>query len=191
MRRVLKIGGSLLSDASLPGRLDTYAASLPPAETFAIVGGGELIDAMRGLDARFCCNASRIHWRCVDLLRTTFEILGDQLPAWRKITTREQFVASRDNPAGVPQLVSVDTFYFSGCGAPLPENWSTTTDAIAGWLAMILGADELVLLKSCKVDSNQTLIEMSRDGIIDEALPTLAQRLCPLRFEDFRRPIDP
>lgn len=185
MRRILKIGGSLLRDRTLAARLERWLDDEPPAQTIAIIGGGELIDAMRGLDTTHRCDPEWIHWRCVDLLRVTFELLGEQLPEWRSISSRADFEALKHGSIDGASLVAVDSFYFPESSAPLPENWSTTTDAIAGWLSIVLDADELVLLKSCDVPAESAIDALSRQGIIDEALPSLAARLCPIRYLNF------
>ncbi|MEL6106937.1 MAG: protein kinase [Planctomycetota bacterium] len=191
MRRTLKIGGSLLRDRTLATRLTRWLDGEPPAQTIAIVGGGELIDAMRGLDATHQCDPEWIHWRCVDLLRVTFELLGEQLLDWKTISSRAEFDALKSAPTdGSAYLLAVDSFYFPNGSAPLPENWSTTTDAIAGWLSIVLSADELVLLKSCDVPVESPIEILSRQGIVDEALPSLAERLCPIRYINFSAKID-
>jgi len=64
--------------------------------------------------------------------------------------------------------------------SPLPENWQTTTDAIAWWLADQLSADRCVLLKSCSVphaDDPERLID---EGIIDQACRHLLGSSVPL-----------
>lgn len=186
MRRILKIGGSLLRDASLPDRLNRWLNEQPSAQTIAIVGGGELIDAMRGLDATYGCPPAWIHWRCVDLLRVSFDFLGGSLPGWNRVSSAANFDALKEQPLdGAAHFVAVDAFYRRDTESPLPETWATTTDAIAGWLSIVLDADELVLLKSCDVPVDKSLDELSREGIIDQALPLLSQNLCRIRYVNF------
>lgn len=191
MRRVIKIGGSLLTRDALGRSIQAWVRRQPPAETFAIVGGGEMIEAVRRLDAAFACDPAWLHWQCVAMLRFTFEWLGQQLDDWQLHATAEQFeglqsqLAFGDAPSVDNHLVDVKSFYRLGSAGPLPENWTTTTDAIAGWLSVLLDADELVLLKSCDVDEHQTLVELAEQGVIDSALPILADKLPPVRFVNF------
>jgi aspartokinase-like uncharacterized kinase len=193
MRRVLKIGGSLLLQPELPNAVNRWLDDQPPAQSIAIVGGGELIDAMRGLDPVYRPGASWTHWRCVDLLRTSFELLGPHLPGWKIDATDRAFqtLRQRDEPADLSRhLLAVDAFYRPGLSSPLPETWETTTDAIAGWLAILLAADELVLFKSCDVDPNRALVDLAESGVVDPALPRLADRLCPIRFVNLLSELD-
>jgi aspartokinase-like uncharacterized kinase len=197
MRRVIKIGGSLLPQDSLAETIQSWTDAQPPAETVAIVGGGELIDAVRRLDDAHGFDPAWVHWHCVGLLRTTFRWLGDQLLGWQLHATDRQFeeLRMRQPRTGSPtrsercHLVAVDSFYHVGKESPLPEDWTTTTDAIAGWLAVLLDADELVLLKSCDVDDSVSLAELADQGVVDGALPMFADQLRRVRFVNFRREI--
>lgn len=185
MRRIIKIGGSLLLREHLTADLNAWVATQSPAQTIAIVGGGELIDAIRRLDQRHPCDAAWVHWRCVRLLRTTFDWLADQLPNWRVHVTADHFESLHSNRHDGCHLVCVDSFYHPDADAELPLSWETTTDAIAGWLAILLQADELVLLKSCDAADWKRLDDLAADGFIDAALPQLADRLPPLRIVNF------
>ncbi|KAA5544304.1 protein kinase [Roseiconus nitratireducens] len=191
MQRVIKIGGSLLLQRGLVPALQRWDRQQAAGENIYIVGGGEIIDAVRRLDARYPADPVEMHWLCVDLLRVTFEMLAGQLPDWSRWKTRDQFrQLSVDPPNGGAHLVCVDAFYHRGCEAPLPESWETTTDAIAGWLAVLLGADELVLLKSCDADSDRPLRGLADAGIVDTALPDLADRLGRVRLVNFLALLD-
>lgn len=205
MRRVLKIGGSLLLRPHLVHALRAWIAEQPTAETIAIVGGGEMIEAVRRLDANYQCDPIWVHWQCVRMLRTTFELLRREFEVaeagdWRSCENAEQFqqlqhshglTESRSKgsrPTGsqtLNHLVAVDSFYHPDCDAPLPNNWDTTTDAIAGWLAHLVRADELVLLKSCDTDPTATLAELSEQGVIDKAFQRIESGLCPVRLVNF------
>jgi aspartokinase-like uncharacterized kinase len=185
MRRIIKVGGSLLLRDQLAAKLDAWVRLQPPAQNVAIVGGGELIDAMRRLDERFHRDAEWVHWRCVDLLGTTHDWLGDQLPGWHRRSTAEQFRELCSMEGFENHLVRVDSFYRPESGAGLPLSWDTTTDAIAGWLAIVLNADELVLLKSCEPPAWSHLDELAAAGFVDAALPRLVDRLPRLRLVNF------
>jgi len=197
MRRVIKIGGSLLLRDSLAETIQGWAVAQPPAETIAIVGGGELIDAVRRLDAAHHCDQAWVHWQCIGLLRTTFEWLGSQLKDWQLHSTIEHFENLRRpsemssfTPASGFHLVAVESFYHVGVDSPLPLDWTTTTDAISAWLAVLLDADELVLLKSCDVDESVSLDQLATQGVVDRAFPILAGDLRSVRFVNFAGEID-
>ncbi|MEM0927398.1 MAG: protein kinase, partial [Planctomycetota bacterium] len=197
--RVLKIGGSLLTHPELPRRLNDWLDQQPPAVNAAIIGGGELIDAMRRLDRLSPIEPAALHWQCVDLLQITYRWFAGQLDDWQKVCIHETFearfqVASQAS-AEARILVAVESFYRPEpaeapairCKMPrLPTTWATTTDAIAGGLAICLGAAELVLFKSCPVATGATLAELAQAGVVDEALPLLQESLPAIRFVNLR-----
>ncbi|MBU6175466.1 MAG: hypothetical protein KGQ60_16785, partial [Planctomycetes bacterium] len=57
-----------------------------------------------------------------------------------------------------------------------PEpSWNTTTDTLAWLLAYVLGADKVVLLKSCDVSSIQDLQHAAEMGIVDPEIVRLSE----------------
>ena len=185
IRRVIKVGGSLLLRPDLPQVLNAWLANQTPAQTLVIVGGGQLIDAIRKLDAIRRTDAVSVHWRCVESLRTTFEFFADWFPRWPTVRNAEQFRAALDCgfSCDYPTLIAVSAFYSPQHDFDLPTDWRTTTDAIATVLAVECSADELVLLKSCEVDPSLSLGQLAAAGIVDEAMAPMAQRIDSIRVE--------
>lgn len=171
-RRVLKIGGSLLSRPDFADVVADWLRAQPPAQNLAIIGGGAAIDAMRELAERFRLDETAMHWRCVRLLRATYEIAGELFPQWQRIDGERAFAALAAAPPRAGHwLLAVDAFYSPAthAGSGLPAGWQTTTDSLAAYLARRTHADELVLLKSCTIPPRATVAELSAAGIVDEA----------------------
>jgi aspartokinase-like uncharacterized kinase len=188
MRRVVKVGGSLLLRDDLLTALPRWLASQVDSETLIIVGGGELIDAIRNLDRVHGGDAVETHWLCVDLLDTTFRIVSGWFD-WDRITTPQAFQEGITSGFSLPSptLVSPRAFYtrdqVDGSIITVPLDWRTTTDTIAALLALRTAADELVLLKSCEVDPAASLNQLAAKGIVDEALPTVQFSIGSIRVE--------
>lgn len=174
-RRVIKVGGSCLDNPRLVPLLTAWIGEQTAAENWIIVGGGASIDAMRDLAARFALPEESMHWRCVRMLRATFEILSELFPRWQSLTTSDEFAKRASQiPSEGELLVAVDTFYAQELtlANALPVGWATTTDSIAAFLARQIGASELVLLKSCSAEMlAQDVQTLSRQGIVDDAFP--------------------
>ncbi len=185
MRRVVKVGGSLLSRGDFAEALLQWIAKQPPAQTLVVIGGGNLIDAIRQLDRIHPGDPVEVHWRCVDLLQVTFELVSGWIAQWPKIDSAEQLSAELDLPGEPdgPVIVSVRSFYGRDSKVDLPLDWSTTADSIAAALAIGVDADELVLLKSCEIADPLDLRDAFRREIIDEALLALAARVRSIRME--------
>lgn len=181
MRRVIKVGGSLLSRADLIESLPHWLDQQSPAQNVLIFGGGELVDAIRNLDRLRPSESAVVHWRCVDLLQVTFQMAADWFSAWSTVDSRDLLAALAAVGAERPVLVSVRSFYRPDVGSSLPLTWDTTTDAIAAELAVRCEADELVLLKSCEVDPGADVDSLAEAGIVDLALPLIAPAVRSVR----------
>jgi aspartokinase-like uncharacterized kinase len=188
MRRVIKVGGSLLLRTDLAEVLPRWISQQREAESLLIVGGGELIDAMRNLDKVCSVDPAEMHWMCVELLETTYQLFSEWFH-WPCIETAEAFQQADQTGFSVdtPTLVSVSAFYNRrsavAVDVDVPCDWRTTTDTIAALLARHVGAEELVLLKSCDVDPTASIEQLARSGVVDEALPGVASQATTIRVE--------
>lgn len=195
-RRVIKLGGSLLTRPGLLDDVHAWLTAQTAADTCVIVGGGRMIDAVRQWDQLRRVDQREVHWMCVEMLKHSVRHLAnafledDRFADVSLLETDSQWHHYQTNPVVpasskgsslaflVPGLV-----YHRGCDAPLPENWSTTTDSIAMWVAMCCQADEVVLLKSCEVPVDGQLDDWIDEGIVDSACGALSHMKDQLRVE--------
>jgi aspartokinase-like uncharacterized kinase len=190
MIRVVKVGGSLLDLSELPQRLRAWLSAQSPAHNVLIVGGGALVDQVRRRNAGHAMDEAVAHWMCIDLLGITAQFLHSQLPEFPLLdddrALRERAAqpgATIFSPACWLRSVEPDL-----PGTPLPCTWDTTSDAIAGRLAVALRADEFVLQKSAIPRRNRWsgLTELAHDGYIDCVLAKMAAELPPTRLVNLR-----
>ena len=192
-RRVVKVGGSCLENPQLTSLLTDWFTHQTPAENWVIVGGGECIEAMRTLSRRYSLKQSEMHWRCIRLLDATWEILTELFPQWIPIHSPEIFrQTQRCEPQPATYIVRVQSFYSrpdepqvhaTATGfSQIPVGWETTTDSLAAFLATIIGAAELVLIKSCAIPSHSP-VELQRLGIVDDAFPSILPKTTKLRLQ--------
>ena len=200
--RVLKLGGSLLLLPDWPERLTAWLDTHPAPLNLLLVGGGQIVNAVRELHARHDFPAAFSHWLCIDLLSATARIADQLLPALPLLATPAELqqvvragriddgldIADISRPTQLlsrTYIVDVACFYrrpatWSAQGGiaddslsgvcPLPQNWDTTSDALAAWLASLVGAAELVLFKSTAPSSeHQTPQKWVEQGIVDAA----------------------
>jgi aspartokinase-like uncharacterized kinase len=178
---VVKIGGSLLTRPGLPVRLPRWLReTFPDSQVNVVVGGGAMIEAFRRLDAIHSLDAAEMHWRCIRALRHTAEIVAGWIPDAVWVGTPEGYAThvrdsrSAERRSGGLFVFAVDAFYGPQSGAPMPCDWSTTSDSIAAWLAIRMTASRLVLVKSCPIPESSDLAEWASLGIVDPYLPELA-----------------
>ena len=186
--RVLKLGGSLLTRKEWPQRLRAWLSGQPAALNLLVIGGGEIVEAVRDLDSAHQFSPAFAHWLCIDLLSATVQIASCLMPELPVIASPEQLRATLASAhTSTPPLiclVHVNAFYGRSATTHfLPEDWSTTSDSLAAWLAVQVNADELVLFKSVATPEGVTsVIELANLGVVDQALGNLADRLNATRI---------
>jgi aspartokinase-like uncharacterized kinase len=193
MRRIIKIGGSMLLRSNLATAVNHWLDAHPADQTMIIIGGGKLIDAVRELDQQHAMDPQQTHWMCVDLLTATASFAADVLgcplikteQAWKEMLHLGKMLPS-SQMLSLPTVITPAVFYNKSTNVPdtrIPHDWRTTTDSIAALLAHQVDADELVLLKSCPIDPQMSLVQLAEAGIVDEALPEVARELRSIRIE--------
>ncbi|GAB5406161.1 MAG: aspartate kinase [Aureliella sp.] len=201
--RVAKLGGSLLSLTGFAARLENClneANQRNPLPTILMVGGGGLIDAVRELDALHGFNARQVHHECIGLLSCTARLTRQLLPTFEYLVGEEQiqrFVRESTSHPGRNAIVDVErAMPFITREVQLPEDWSTTTDALSAALAIAANAQELLILKSAEPpvelakkgdDKRAWLDALAAAGYIDQSLPALAASLPCIQFKNLRR----
>ncbi|MEZ6086511.1 MAG: hypothetical protein R3C05_00440 [Pirellulaceae bacterium] len=189
--RVVKLGGSLLTRPDVDHRLaDWLQFTATEGRAAIVVGGGQLIDVMRSFDQRWPLDAEAMHWRCVELLRYTMEIIADRMPQLKSIRDVDGLDEwRRDADTSRDALVDVNAFYRKedADSRRLPSSWKTTTDSIAALLAFKLEAESLTLLKSCSPPIDDDWVAASRAGIVDDAFPEAIEGLSNVKIVDLTK----
>jgi len=185
-RRVIKLGGSLLDCQDLGARFQGWLSLQLPAANLVVAGGGDLAEAIRGIDRLQQLGDAAAHRLCIRAMSLTADlaarVLGAALLAGWPL---DAHVLAGDDAR--PWVVDVSQFIAQDqrqSHDPLPETWQVTSDSIAARLAATLRADELVLLKSSLPDC-ATLEELAAVGYVDGFFPYAAVTR-PLRFVNLR-----
>ena len=194
---VVKLGGSHLTRPDLLDAIDDWRRRQTGRQSrWWIVGGGQLVESLRQLDAIRPADARRVHWRAVLLLSVTFQTLADWFAADRRFADFTIAEHLGNDPGGLNDdsdfrggdvLVNIASIYRPDCrwatSGP-PNDWRTTTDSIAWAWAAHRRADRCVLLKSCDVDPAWSIDQLVERGIVDPAIAWLdgqaRRRRCPM-----------
>jgi aspartokinase-like uncharacterized kinase len=156
---VVKVGGSLFEHPRLGPGLRAYLKSLEPNEVMLVPGGGDLADAVRKFD--------RVHG------------LGDEIShaiALRAMTVSAEFlVRLLDLPTIGSRIHIPDCCAFTEEDQSQPESlpfsWDVTSDSIAARMAVVLGAERLILLKSVDIPPGTPWTEAAERGWVDRHFP--------------------
>ncbi len=171
-----------------------------------LVGGGEVVERFRKLDQLHHFDPRFAHWVAVDLMSLNTPLASRILSLPGIVSTRASLHAILSNPQSSEPtqlfknkvvLIQPTAFYSrevnDPSNYPLPETWDCTSDSIAAYLAMLLGAEELVLLKSTLADgqpelvaSREQFVQLADDGLVDRVFPAIAKNLAHVRIVNLR-----
>jgi len=140
---VCKIGGSLGRSEILSPLLRTLEALRAEHRLLVVPGGGSFADLVRTEAAVFHLGETATHWMAILAMDQYGYLLADLGQATRTVRTPTEIEDALGDGA-VPILLP-STLLLGG--DPLPHSWDVTSDTIAAYIAISLGADLLVLLK--------------------------------------------
>jgi len=137
---VIKVGGSLDARPAQLRRLMESLAGVASRHWLVVVpGGGSFADEVRRADRRFALGDSAAHWMAILAMDQYGHLLADLAPGAALVRSRRELAPGRLNVlAPSAWLRRAD---------PLPHSWDVTSDSIAAWIARVLRARRLMLVK--------------------------------------------
>lgn len=140
---VLKVGGSLGHGQGLQdlgreiGRLGAQHGLL------IVPGGGEFADVVRDHYRRYHLDETTAHHMALLAMDQYGCLLSDLIP--HSVLVTDLLLARREAASGrTPILLPSSLLIYAD---PLPHSWQITSDAIAAWIATLVHASRLILLK--------------------------------------------
>jgi 5-(aminomethyl)-3-furanmethanol phosphate kinase len=186
---VVKVGGSLFGLSDLSDRLRSWLDRAADAHQILVTGGGALVEQVRAWHTLQPLDEETAHWICIELMDTTARLLRSRMPELALVSD-VGLLKQRCEHSGTTIFCPSDWLRAVEPrlpGTQLPVGWETTSDAIAGRLAIALGADELVLLKSALPRTDAADLDfLAETGLVDQFLPRLAQALPAVRLVNLR-----
>lgn len=182
--RIVKVGGSLLDWPELREAIKKWRSGQPAARNVWIVGGGKLVDVVRDWDDAIGLNAETAHWCAIDLIAVTAQLLHCWFPEWPLIRTDSQL----DDMPELPDIIFDASQWLRG-RSDIPQDWTLTSDSIAAIVANRIQADELVLLKSCRLGFDATDVgihQLAQSGIVDRAFQDFSHEIPKVRLVNLR-----
>jgi hypothetical protein len=201
MRRVIKVGGSLLDWPQLGPALNAWLASCSADENVLLAGGGPAADWVRQAQRVHGFSDHAAHWLAIRAMQLGARLLAELLPQAIVCVAPAELKA----PARGGRIVIFDALFWlereqdtlgtekdspqrhrgtekkreeeehRPSGKTLPASWDVTSDSIAAHLAGTIAADELVLLKSALPQAT-SIAAAAADRYIDCWLPNCWRR---------------
>ncbi len=180
----IKLGGSLLDLTDLADRLEQLRPDWGN-RPLLVVGGGPAADLVRDWDVRHQLGEIRSHWLALDALELTSRLLVQLWPIAQVASVSELDACWQ---AGrVPVVRSREWFELAALNSQPspPQNWQTTTDTIAAWIASVSHSASLWLLKS--VDPHASLSEAVQQALVDPNFTSWLPPNVPLQWVNLRQ----
>ena len=146
---VVKVGGSLFDLPGLRLRLEEILYSLSSHNVAIVSGGGAAADIVRGMQPVHGLTDSAAHRLAMQSLAVGEALLCEIIhPSTRVASMRKAREAWLEG-----HIVVIDAARFVLAEKalnqqPLDETWAATSDSIAAWVATVMRAEKIVLLKS-------------------------------------------
>ena len=160
---VVKLGGSLTTDPTLPHWLDLLA-QLGGGRVTVVCGGGSLSDEVRRAQALWQFNDLAAHNMAVLAMAQTGYLLHAMNPMLQLAARRSDIARVLHKGRAAIWL----PFELQRDAPDTRTNWGATSDTIALDLARDLNAERLVVVKSCTIDPSHTLAQLGAAGVLDE-----------------------
>ena len=167
---ILKLGGSLLESGRLTAILDIVAKRRRPV--IVVPGGGKFADQIRQSQAQNGFDDASAHRLALFAMHQMANVICTRSPHFVPAATKEEF-----GLAGVNGLVPVWLpSAMASADATIPKSWDMTSDGLAAWLAAETGATDVALVKTCAIDPQATLENLTTTGIVDPLFPSYVER---------------
>jgi 5-(aminomethyl)-3-furanmethanol phosphate kinase len=178
---VIKIGGSVSLTANLQSWLD-WVAEHGDGRVIIVPGGGLYADAVRafqqqrqsqGLDTLSDASAHALAIYAMDQMAMSFIDLQPNLALVKNPLEIAERSWQHRGMVWLPSEMLLKGMQISHVKA-LPETWDVTSDSIAAWLALVLEARQLVLVKSDPMTiGNHDLSDLIAHQVVDAHFETM------------------
>ena len=163
---LLKVGGGLAADPTLLAEVGAAIARRAATARLVVVpGGGPFADQVRAFDRQHGLSATAAHWMAILGMDQYAWALADRIAGAVVVDDRAGILAAHE--AGRVPVLAPSRWLKAA--DELPHHWDVTSDALAAYLATLLGADELLCLKP--VPGGRELLDPWFDRALPAGLP--------------------
>ncbi|MEM7785950.1 MAG: hypothetical protein AAF623_21555 [Planctomycetota bacterium] len=193
---VFKLGGSLLDLPDLGKRIDQWSRQFAGPKSIWIVGGGKAVDQIRRSFSLGVIGEVKAHWDAIQAMESNAKKLHRSSPKLQNWPLIHSVEALKSSVSQSRNNCHDGCFFLTSSWmetvVDLPKSWSVTSDSIAARLAVELGLNRVVLVKS-KSPPDGSPDQLAELGYIDAYLPILVRKFrltlefINLRSDDFHQ----
>jgi aspartokinase-like uncharacterized kinase len=182
---LFKLGGSLLTLPDLGSRVRAALLQRPRCLPLFVVGGGAAAELVREWDRLHHLGDDVAHRLAIKAMSCTALLAATVIDGARIVSSADEMRTAWEN-GKLPVLLAESLLAALESPADrLLPSWDVTSDSIAAWLALRLGAVELVLLKSTDLPPGGIGAAV-RSGAVDRYFPNLSCALTRLTWVNLR-----
>ena len=170
MLSVVKIGGSLYCEPELAVWLKTLAAI--DKRIVIVPGGGPFADTVRQLQKQTGISDTTAHQMALLAMEQYGLLLCDMQTGLTPANNQDEIFKALNKGKIPVWLPSQMCMHATG----ITQDWSMTSDSLAAWLASILDAESLILIKHGNPADDMGLDTLSTAGWVDAAFPNYASQ---------------
>jgi dihydroneopterin aldolase len=165
---IVKLGGSLAFSIHLRPWLDALAQGA--GAVVLVPGGGPFADAVRSAQANMGFDDAAAHHMALlamDQYGRALASLNKALVLADSVAAIRRLLRAKKVPVWSPTRMALGA-------RDIPASWEVTSDSLAAWLAVRLGARRLLLVKHAAATADPIGVEaLVAAGIVDPALPRM------------------
>jgi aspartokinase-like uncharacterized kinase len=161
---VIKLGGSLTNSSILTDWLNLIARE-GQGRAVIVPGGGGFADVVREAHQQWQFDDRHAHHMAVlamQQMALLFHSLNSELSLAESPDQIKQLLKRGSVVIWSPNIKYLDQ-------AGIPASWDVTSDSLSAWLAYLLSATTLTLIKSNEIPEDYAISELIEKGIVDKA----------------------
>ncbi|MCE9533571.1 MAG: hypothetical protein K8T89_20970 [Planctomycetes bacterium] len=156
---IVKVGGSLFDHPALGPTLRNWLEKRTGQRHVLVAGGGAAANVIRQYHHTHHLPEPVSHWLAIQMMDVNGAFLRHLVNGSAEILNAREFCERDEGKPGA-----------------LAHDWRVTSDAIAARAAEVLGASELVMLKSVALPAGISWAEAAAKGLVDHAFGEVVER---------------
>lgn len=169
---IIKLGGSLLASEKILPCLEKIERSHHEKSTVIVPGGGVFADQVRQAQQQWQFDDRTAHQMALCAMKQMALLIKALKPEFTLFDSVADFRnAENHNRISIwsPEVAELDK-------AGIPSSWAVTSDSLSAWLANSLSAEELIVVKSVKIDVNFDLLKLAQLQVVDSSFIKYTQQ---------------
>jgi 5-(aminomethyl)-3-furanmethanol phosphate kinase len=160
---VIKLGGSLMTSGKLLPCLEKIGQCYADKNTVIVPGGGLFADQVRISQQQWQFDDRSAHQMALLAMKQSALLIKALKPEFTLFDSVAEFLKLKaGNRIAIwsPEIAELDN-------AGIPSSWNVTSDSLSVWLAESLLAEELIVVKSVKIEADFDILKLVQDQVVD------------------------